>query len=202
MFNLIRRDAILQKKFLLTLIIPFALFFIITDSHPALIVLVISIFIPFNAFYYDEKAETNILLNSLPYTRKEIIASRYLGTVVYMLLVVGLTCLLLVAFNKPFTLADIAFGSGLFLIYAALTFPIFYIFKPGNLTIVVIVIFLVFAVSGQIIIQNIDRLLPTVSDFIINTSNTVLYMGGAAIVITTYILSWIASTIIYQRKSL
>ena len=80
MFNLIRRDVILQKRQLL-FFIPFILFFIFTNSHPVLTFLVASIFIPFNAYAYDEKAETNVLLNSLPYTRKEIIASRYLGAV-------------------------------------------------------------------------------------------------------------------------
>lgn len=78
MFHLIKRDVILQKKQLL-IFIPFILFFIFMDVHPVLTFLVASVFIPFNTYAYDEKAETNILLNSLPYTRKEIIASRYLG---------------------------------------------------------------------------------------------------------------------------
>ena len=51
------------------------------DVHPVLTFIVASVFIPFNTYAYDEKAETNILLNSLPYTRNEIIASRYLGAV-------------------------------------------------------------------------------------------------------------------------
>ncbi|GAA0463774.1 ABC-2 transporter permease [Alkalibacillus silvisoli] len=199
MFNLIRRDVILQKRMLL-LLIPFILFFVLMGSHPALIVLAVSIYIPFNAFYYDEKAETNILLNSLPYTRKEIIASRYLGAIVYMLLAVGLTCLFLLAFNKSFSLTEIAIGSGLFLLFAALTFPIFYIFKPGHLTTIVIIIFLAFAIVGQLAIRSIDELLPAVTDFMQNTSNTVLYTGGAAIIITAYLLSWVASTAIYLRK--
>src|SRR5690625_7695346 len=73
MFNLMRRDLIIQKWQLLVFI-PFILVFILTNSHPILTFLVSSFYIPFNAYYYDEKAETNILLNSLPYTRKEIIA--------------------------------------------------------------------------------------------------------------------------------
>ena len=130
MFNLIRRDVILQKRQLL-LFIPFIVFFIIMDANPALIFLVASLIIPFNTYAYDEKAETNILLNSLPYTRTEIIASRYLGAIIYMVLAIGVTSLTLFAFNKPFTMTDIAIGSGLFLLFAAFTFPLFYIFKPG-----------------------------------------------------------------------
>ena len=87
MFNLIRRDVILQKKQLL-FFIPVILVFIIAGAPPILTFLVASIFIPFNTYAYDEKVETNILLNSLPYTRKEIIASRYLGAIVYMILAI------------------------------------------------------------------------------------------------------------------
>ena len=65
MFNLIRRDVIIQKRQLL-IFIPFILIFIISDKHPALIFLVASIIIPYNTYTHDEKAETNILLNSLP----------------------------------------------------------------------------------------------------------------------------------------
>ena len=140
MFNLIRRDVILQKRQLL-IFIPFILIFIIMGAPPALIFLVSSIFIPFNTYAYDEKVETNILLNSLPYTRMEIIASRYLGAIVYMILSIGVTSLALFAFNKPFTMTDIAIGSGLFLIFAAFTFPLFQIFKPGHITTFVLISF-------------------------------------------------------------
>lgn len=57
------------------------------------------------------KAETKILLNSLPYTRQEIIAARYIGAIVYMILTIGLTSVALFAFNKSFILTDIAIAT-------------------------------------------------------------------------------------------
>lgn len=54
MFNLIRRDAILQKRQLLVFI-PFIVFFIVMNIDSVFIFLVASIFIPFNAYAYDEK---------------------------------------------------------------------------------------------------------------------------------------------------
>ncbi len=147
MFNLIRRDVILQKRQLL-FFFPFILFFIITNSHPVLTFLVSSIFIPFNAYAYDEKAETNMLLNSLPYTRTEIIASRYLGAIVYMVLAITLSSLALFLLDKPFTLRDVFIGSGLFLTFSAFTFPLFYIFKQGYIFTIVLVCFLVLAGIG------------------------------------------------------
>lgn len=200
MFNLIRRDLILQKKMLLTFV-PFIVLFIIMGSNPALIFLVASIFIPFNAYAYDEKAEVNILLNSLPYTRKEIIASRYLGAIVYMGLAIGLTSLALFLFNKPFTMTDIAIGGGLFLLFAAVTFPLFYIFKPGYITTVVIIGFLVLAGIGPSIVMYLANHLTAITDFIASLSMATLYTGAAIIVIIIYAASWGVTTIIYQQKA-
>lgn len=200
MFNLIRRDIILQKKMLLTYI-PFILFFIFMDRHPALIFLVVSIFIPFNTYFYDEKAETNILLNSLPYTRKEIIASRYLGAIIYMGLSVMITSIALFVFNKPFAITDLAIGSGLFLLFAALTFPLFYIFKSGHISSVIMISFIVLAAVGPYIVSFLAEHLTTITDFIASLSMPVLYAGAAVIIVTLYTVSWGVTTIIYQRKA-
>lgn len=199
MFNLIRRDVILQKRHLL-FFIPCILFFIIMDKHPALTFLIASIFIPFNTYAYDEKVETNILLNSLPYTRTEIIASRYLGAIVYMVLAIGVTSLALFALNKPFTMIDIAIGSSLFLLFAALTFPLFYILKPGYISTVVLISFLLLATIGPAIVLFLAEHLTAITDFIVNLSIPVLYTGGTLVIMLVYFISWGTTTVIYQRK--
>lgn len=200
MFNLIRRDVILQKKLLLTYI-PFIALFIITDSHPALTFLIASIFIPFNSFYYDEKAETNILLNSLPYRRKEIIAARYLGAIIYMALSIGVTSLALFVSNKPFTITDIAIAGGLFLLFAALTFPLFYIFKSGHIFSIVLISFILLTGIGLPIVMFLAEHLTAITDFIVSLSIPVLYTGTAVVVMGLYVISWGITTIIYQQKA-
>ncbi|MBP1970184.1 ABC-2 type transport system permease protein [Virgibacillus natechei] len=200
MFNLIRRDVILQKWLLLTFI-PVIVFFVIMDSHPVLTFLVASVFIPFNAFAYDEKAETNILLNSLPYTRKEIIASRYFGAIVYMILAIGVTSLALFVSSTPFAIQDIAIAIGLFLLFASFTFPLFYIFKPGYIFYVVLISFLLLAGIGPPIVLFLAENLTAITDFIYSLSIPVIYTGAAVIVIFFYAVSWGVTTIIYQRKA-
>lgn len=200
MFNLIRRDVILQKRQLL-IFIPFILFFIIMGAQPALIFLVASIFIPFNTYAYDEKAETNILLNSLPYTRREIIAARYLGAILYMILSIGIASLALFAFNKPFSITDIAIGSGLFLLFAAFTFPLFHLFKSGYITTVVLMIFLILTYLSGHIVSFINENLTVITEFIFSLSTQILYMGAAAVILTFYAVSWGVTTVIYQRKA-
>lgn len=200
MFNLIRRDIILQKRQLF-IFIPFILVFIITDKHPAFVFLVASIFIPFNAFGYDEKAETNILLNSLPYTRTQIIASRYLGAIFYLLLSIVVTSLALLAFHKPFTITDMAIGSGLFILFAAFTFPLFYILKPGYISTVVIFSFIGLAFVVPPTVSFIAKHLTAITDFINQLSTPVLYTGTSVVIVTLYAVSWAVTTIIYQRKA-
>ncbi|MEK4651817.1 MULTISPECIES: ABC-2 transporter permease [Niallia] len=199
MFNLIRRDAILQKRQLLVFI-PFIVFFIVMNLDSVYIFLVASIFIPFNAYAYDEKAETNILLNSLPYTRKEIIASRYIGAIVYMLASILLTSAALFLFNKPFTLTDIVVGSGFFLLFAAFTFPLFYMLKPGYITTVVIISFLVLSAIGPRIVTFLGEHLTSITGFIINLSLPTLYTGATIFILVVYLASWGVATVIYQRK--
>ncbi|MGN7477025.1 ABC-2 transporter permease [Solibacillus silvestris] len=200
MFNLIRRDVILQKKQLL-LFIPFVIFFIIMEANPALIFLVASLIIPFNTYAYDEKAETNILLNSLPYTRTEIIASRYLGAIIYMVSAIGVTSLTLFVFNKPFTLTHIAIGCSLFLLFASFTFPLFYIFKPGYIFPAVMIGFLLSAAIGPAIMLFLADQLTVIKDFIINLSVPALYTGATIVVIIVYVSSWWVTNSIYQRKA-
>ena len=200
MFNLIRRDVILQKRQLL-LFIPFIAFFIIMEANPVLIFLVASLMIPFNTYVYDEKVETNILLNSLPYTRTEIIASRYLGAIIYMVLAIGVTSLTLFIFNKPFTMTDIAISCSLFLLFAAFTFPLFYIFKPGYIFPVIMISFLLLAGIGPNIVLFLAEHLTAITDFIFNLSVPALYTGATFGIVVVYVISWGISNIIYQRKA-
>ncbi|TYS16595.1 ABC-2 transporter permease [Rossellomorea vietnamensis] len=200
MLNLIRRDIILQK-WQLVFFIPIILFFILMGSHPVMTFLVASIFIPFNAYAYDEKAETNILLNSLPYTRSEIIASRYLGAIGHMLAAVGVTSLSLVVFDVPFTLKDIAISTSLFLLFSSFSFPLFYIFKSGHIFTVILITFLALAGVGPKAVIYLTQNSTAFIDFIAGLSIPVVYTGAAIVVFSVYAGSWGFSHFIYQRKA-
>lgn len=200
MFNLIRRDVILQKRQLI-LFIPFIIFFIIMEANPTLIFIIASLIIPLNAYVYDEKVETNILLNSLPYTRTEIITSRYLGAIIYMVLAIGVTSLTLFIFNKSFTMNDIAISCSLFLLFAAFTFPLFYIFNPSYIFPVILISFLLLAGIGPNIVLFLSEHLTAITDFIFNLSVPVLYTGATLGIMVVYVISWGITNIIYQRKA-
>lgn len=200
MLNLIKRDAIIQKK-QLYVFIPFMLFFILMQVPPVLLFLVTSIYIPLNAYVYDERAETNVLLNSLPYTRKEIIAARYLGSICYIALSVLLSIGILVLFNQPFKWLDVGIGITSAILFSSLAFPMFYIFKRGYVSMVIMISFLVLVVLIPRILPKIATQLSEVISFIQTLTLPVVYGGVAAITIIIYSLSWFVTMMIYERKA-
>ncbi|SDC22985.1 ABC-2 type transport system permease protein [Pelagirhabdus alkalitolerans] len=200
MINLIRRDAIIQKMLLLGFI-PFVAFFIIMDSHPALTVLVACIYIPFNAFSYDEKAETNILLNSLPYTRTEIIAARYLGSIVYAVISIGIVTIAFLMFNVSFSLTDMAIGVSLFLVFSGLAFPLYYIIKQGYITTVIMIVFILSVGFLPPFLSFLADHFDEITAWIFQFSEPTLYISAAILSLIIYMISWSVTTFIYQRKA-
>lgn len=201
MFNLIKKDIIIQKTqlFLFVPLIIFLVFFAYNLS-PILIFLLASTFIPANAYVYDSMTESNVLLNSLPYTRKEIVASRYIGAVVYMVISIVLAGVVLYLTNFGFEVKDMAIAAGLFFILAAFAFPLFYILKPAYIGIAIFIGMIVLAIGFQPASRLLAKHLTTMTDFIASLSTTTLYLSSAAIAIGLYLLSWTASQLIYQRK--
>jgi len=200
MLNLIRRDLILQKK-QLYIFIPYILFFVYVGSPAFLTCLIASIFIPFNAFTYDEKAETNILLNSLPYTRGEIIAAKYIGAIVYMLLSIALTCVMMLVFGKSFVWTDLAIASGLFMLMAAFTFPLFQILKPGYIGLTIVIGFVSTVLLSRLVLESYSENVNAVLSFFDRYPFSTLFTVSTIIVLCLYALSWILSTTIYRRKA-
>ncbi|MFD1065021.1 ABC-2 transporter permease [Oceanobacillus locisalsi] len=202
MTNLIRRDLIIQK-FQLYIFIPFILFFIFAGSHMSAFIIFVfaGFFIPINAYSYDEKVETNILLNSLPYSRTQIVASRYIGAIFYMAVSIGITIALFYVFNRPFTWMDVAIGAGITLSMFAFAFPLFYLLKPGHIGTVVTIGFVLIVVLSGPIIRFIGEYVTPIVDFFSNTSTVAIYGSGAGIIAVLYAASWLFSQVIYQRKA-
>ncbi|WP_249872873.1 ABC-2 transporter permease [Oceanobacillus saliphilus] len=203
MFNLIRKDLVIQKSQIL-LFIPFIMFFAIFGDHmsPFFIFLITSLYIPLNGYIYDEQVESNILLNSLPYRRKEIVAAKYIGSVVYMFLSIVIASIILYLFNFDFTLQDIAIATGLFFLFTAIAFPFFYILKPGYVGVAALIGMVVFAVVLPPALRFLAEHLTAITEFITSLSTATLYLSGAVISISLFLISWLVSQTIYQRKVL
>jgi|SRR5690625_959045 len=201
LLNLIRRDFIVQK-FQLYFLIPLLIFFIILDVPHVLTYLVAGIYIPYNALAYDEQAETHLLLNSLPYTRKEIIAARYIGAIVYMVIAIILVTIILFLFNRPISLTNIAISFGLFILFVAFTLPFYYFFKVGNISLFIIIGFIVCSVAASALFDYFFAKYPSFAVAINNIPVNLLYKSVFIIIIFFYALSWLLTLFIYERRSL
>ncbi|AIF67030.1 multidrug ABC transporter permease [Terribacillus saccharophilus] len=201
MFNLIRRDFIIQKRQLLMYILLVLFFVLLGRQDPAFIFLLASIIIPVNTIAYDEKPETNILMNSLPYTRNEIIASRFLGTIVFIILATGVTSILMYVFNRPFSTTDIAISSSLALLLLSLYLPMSYIIKPGYSAPTALTSFLVLAGIVPPIVSYLGERLTSVTNFLLNLSVPIFYTSALLLGIAFYCTSWGVTSFIYRRKA-
>ncbi len=72
MLNLILKDILIQKNILIIYIATIILYLMV-NVPSVYIVFIYSIVFVLSAFSNDEKDNANILLNSLPYTRREIV---------------------------------------------------------------------------------------------------------------------------------
>ncbi|UUI03924.1 ABC-2 transporter permease [Oceanobacillus jeddahense] len=201
MFNLIKKDVFIQKTqigFLIPIIMIFAIF--IKDIHPAFIFLMASVFIPLNAYIFDQQSKSNILLNSLPYTRKEIVAARYIGAIVYMILSIALAGGILYIFQFDYMIRDMAIAAGLFCLIASFAFPLFYFLKAEYIFIAAFIGFIASTIILPPVFRFLAEHLTTITDFITSLSTSTLYLSGAAIAIGLYLISWVVSQFIYQRK--
>ena len=195
------KDLIIQKK-QLYLFIPFIVFYAFFGQHmsPSFIFLMASLYISLNSYIYEEQVDANVLLNSLPYTRKEIVVAKYMGAIIYMVMAVAVTSVILYVARFPFTWQDIALAVGMFFIFSAVAFPLFYILKPGYIGAVMIIGLIVLASMGPIVFRFLSQYLPAISNFITQTPQPILYGLGAIISIILYVISWLTSHTVYQRK--
>lgn len=54
----------------------------------AYVIIICSAVFVINTYQSDDKDNANILVNSLPYTRKEIISSKYVGTLFFTIVII------------------------------------------------------------------------------------------------------------------
>ncbi|MED2837544.1 ABC-2 transporter permease [Bacillus wiedmannii] len=87
MYNLILKDFRLQKLLILLYLLGICFFIGTFGSFGFIVVLVAGSYM-INLHYYDEKNNSHKFVNSLPYSRNKIIMSKYIGTVLFTILVV------------------------------------------------------------------------------------------------------------------
>jgi ABC-type transport system involved in multi-copper enzyme maturation permease subunit len=200
MLNLIRKDIVLQKNTLLILL-PALLIALLIDRSIIWVGVLFCFAIIMQSFTLDEKPTTNILMNSLPYTRKEIVSAKYIGACVFTFIILSTILIGNLIIHREVTHLDqLLFIAGVIVVFISFAFPFSYQFKSQYLMMACGVMFVLYIVLvNKFILDLNDRLRAGVQK-ILSFDNSLLYAGGTLVVVLLYIFSWMLSVRIYSRK--
>lgn len=200
MFNLIRKDIVLQKSTLLILL-PALLVYLLLNTSSIWVGIVFSVVIIMNAFANDEKTSIHMLLNSLPYTRKEIVSSKYIGAFIFMSMVVCIIFIGNLLIHQEITAwKDILFMVSLVMVAISLFFPFSYKFKSQYMFIASVVFFAIYLVVVNFFIPNLNDIMREFVQVLLTVQTAQLYLFIALAVLMLYACSWLLSIRIYERK--
>lgn len=200
MFNLIRKDFLIHYKMLIGLL--FALVaYVLLDRSFILIGITFSMAISMHIFAHDEKSSIKILLSSLPYTRKEIVSSKYISTLIFTLLVLAaLTLGNLLVYQELPVWRNLVLVLDSVLVMISVIFPFSYKYKSQYLLIASIIFFVIYLFVFKFVVNHLIDELPTFIATMILMDSMQLVLTSSLIIIGLYALSWLLSIRIYSRK--
>ncbi|MCI4129297.1 ABC-2 transporter permease [Bacillus haynesii] len=200
MFNLIRKDIVLQKKTLAVLFLGLCVYLTL-DVSPIWVGIAFSIAIFMNAISIDEKSSIHMLLNSLPYTRKEIVSSKYIVVVLFTCMVAAAIFIANFIIHRELTIwKDILLMVAIVMTVASFMLPFCYKFKSNYLLNASIVAFGLYMLTVNFIVQNLNDQIREFIHMLLTLQNTSLYLIVAISIITLYGCSWLLSIRIYRNK--
>ncbi|MFJ7889899.1 ABC-2 transporter permease [Lysinibacillus xylanilyticus] len=203
MINLILKDVLIQKKIILLYIATIIIYLL--AGVPSLIFLgfLYSVIFILNAFAYDEKDNANILLNSLPYTRKEIVSSKYIGSLIFTTIFVFMIYVGDFLINGKvdlFIWKEMLLIIGLVMVAISFIFPISYKFKMQYLLIALGVLFGIYMLAINLLVP-INDILRELARKFLTLQEMQMYFVASITVIILYVGSWLLSIYIYERRA-
>lgn len=210
MFNLIRKDMIVLKTTIL-IFIPVLFAYLVVDTASVLVGVFFSLVIIIGAFGTDEKPEINNFLNSLPYTRKEIVSSKYIGALIFTFIIVFVLFIgNLIIYREIIDWKEALLIVGLVLLFVSFYFPFSYKFKGqyflnGTLVIgaaALLVTNFILPKLGLVIDDrmNIGEKIEWIVQKLFTLQDVQLYGLIAIVIIVLYACSWLLSIRIYSKK--
>ncbi|WP_460014882.1 ABC-2 transporter permease [Lysinibacillus sp. CTST325] len=203
MINLILKDVLIQKKLILFYIATIIIYLLAGISSLIFLGFLYSVIFILNAFSYDEKDNANILLNSLPYTRKEIVSSKYIGSLIFTTIFVFMIYVgdfLINGKEGLFIWKEMLLIIGLVMVAISIMFPISYKFKTQYLAIASGVLFGIYMLTINLLVP-INDILRELTRKFMTLQETQMYFVASITVIILYIGSWLLSIRIYERKA-
>lgn len=202
MLNLIRKDLILQKYLIIFYLIIFIVYLQFEINFIISVIMVTSLFV-MNSHYYDEKSKAVQLINSLPYSKKEIVSSKYIEAILATLIVVAIGFIIQLVSQTSFKISFFTVMGCLAgtMIFTGIYLPIFYKFKQQYLLVIASIGIIVIIVYMPKVINFFITNYAGQIDYLKNISNLELYGYLTIGSLVIYSLSWLASLKIYSKKA-
>lgn len=200
MYNLIKKDIKMQKMSSLFLL-PVLLFYLFLNTPSIWIGVIFCIALIMNAFANDEKSNIHILLNSLPYTRKEIVSSKYISTFIFIFMVlITLFFGNLIIYKELLDWKSSFFIISSVMVFTSFSLPFSYKFKSQYLFIATIVAGAVYLFIFRVFFYNLHGQIAELVHTILTLENTLFYLLMIVATVILYVLSWLLSIRIYSKK--
>jgi len=200
MFKLIRKDLLLQKRILMTML-PLLLISIYLTTSVIWVAIIFCIAFTMDVFTKDESPSTNLFWNALPFTRKEIVSSKYIGALIYIFLVL-ITIFIgnLIMYQELIQWEQILLIMGIVLTFISFAFPFSYLFKSQYLLIASGVLFVLYLIIINTFVPNLNDIIREITQFALSLEYYQLYLLVFLAIVVLYIFSWMLSIRIYSRK--
>ncbi|MGE6344978.1 ABC-2 transporter permease [Bacillus mycoides] len=193
--QLILKDFIIQWKFLIWYILyPVFFYMALTDTENLFIIMsvIITIGATLKTFEADSKNESEVIVNSLPILRKQIVFAKYIVAIIILFISVTVGCFTmgmkngvnLFEFIETTTVASISF----ILVYLSFVLPISFWLGYKKTIFITIVIFMAPIVILETLFQiNLEQ---------IQLYNSVLFVSS----ICMFIVSIFVSVKVYEKR--
>lgn len=221
MFNLVLKDLVIQKKYiLLSVMYPLifsATMFNGTDGSSSTGFVVIPIMIAYilliGACGHDDKNKADMLLNSLPINRIDLVIAKYLSTFVFIFIGLGITFMVTAALNflgvihlnTLMSLEGVVGASISIIILSSLFFPINFKFGYQKARYVNTMLFMAMFIVPVSLAKFIKKGIGAPPSFIIYLNSQPDWIVGSFMLIIALIImvvSLLISARIYVNKDL
>lgn len=213
MINLIKKDILIQKRTFPFLFIFMIIFTLNSQSNPAGYIYISGVTIGYiltvGALAYDETYNGNILINSLPVTRKDIVLSRYISVFFFSIISLIFLTFMSLIFNytgmsdlkiKYISITDTKTITSTILLLSSIMVPLFLKFGTKLGKLFNFIFFFIFFSISSFITQNKDEMLiKNILSFITN-NGVKLTIIGTLLLAFIYALSMYFSFKIYNNK--
>ncbi|QWH93924.1 ABC-2 transporter permease [Bacillus mycoides] len=193
--QLILKDCIIQWKFLIWYILyPILFYMALTDTENLFIIMsvIITIGATVKTFEADSKNESEVIVNSLPILRKQIVFAKYIVAIIILFISVTVGCFTmgmknginLLEFIETTTVASISF----ILVYLSFVLPIsFWLAYKKTIFITLFILIAPIAICSMFFQINLEQ---------IQLYNSVLFVSS----ICMFIVSIFVSVKLYEKR--